>query len=133
MKKLYVYQDSDEIIIEQFLQAFPSKQQERLLRQIAMLLLPPETLGKPPVKHFQMDKYRRLFEVRDKFKCTLTRIIFTFDKNGNIILLDAFIKNHKRKTDAALEAALTKLRRIELDPAQFLFEFDIFDYIKKTS
>ena len=54
MKKIYTYQDSGGAAIERFLQSLPSKQQERLLRQIAMLLLP--QLGKPPVKHFQMDK-----------------------------------------------------------------------------
>lgn len=49
MKKIYTYQDSGGTAIERFLQSLPSKQQERLLRQIATLLLP--QLGKPPVKH----------------------------------------------------------------------------------
>ena len=41
MKALYQYHDAGDVVIEQFLQSFPAKQQERLLRQIAMLLFPP--------------------------------------------------------------------------------------------
>lgn len=128
MKKIYTYQDSGGTAIERFLQCLPSKQQERLLRQIATLLLP--QLGKTPVKHFQMERYRSLYELRDKYKTTLTRIIFTYDASGNVILLEAFIKNHKRKTDAALASALAKMRRIELDPAHFLLEVNMADYFK---
>ena len=131
MKKIYTYQDSGGTAIERFLQSLPSKQQERLLRQIAMLLLP--QLGKPPVKHFQMDRYRSLFELRDKYKTTLTRIIFTYDAAGNVILLEAFIKNHKRKTDAAREYASAKMRRSERDPTQGLGEVDITDYFKQIA
>lgn len=133
MKRFYTYQDAGGVAVEQFLQSFPSKQQERLLRQIAKLLLPQDILGKPPVKHFQMDRYRRMFELRDKYKDTLTRIIFTYDDAGDVILLEAFIKNHKRKTDAALEAALTKMRRIELDPAHFLLKVDISGLLKQIA
>lgn len=131
MKTLYLYQDKGDNAVKRFLQSFPSKQQERLLRQIAMLLLP--QLGKPPVKHFQMDRYRSLFELRDKYKTTLTRIIFTYDAAGNVILLEAFIKNHKRKTDAGMASSLAKMRRIELDPAHFLLEVDITDYFKQIA
>lgn len=131
MKTLYLYQDKGDNAVKRFLQSFPSKQQERLLRQIAMLLLP--QLGKPPVKHFQMDRYRSLYELRDKYKTTLTRIIFTYDAAGNVILLEAFIKKHKRKTDAALASALAKMRRIELDPAHFLLKVDITDYFKQIA
>ena len=131
MKALYLYQDAGGTAIERFLQSFPPKQQGRLLRQIAMLLLP--QLGRPPVKHFQMDRYRSLYELRDKYKTTLTRIIFTYDAAGNVILLEAFIKNRKRKTDAALASALAKMRRIELDPAHFLLKVDITDYFKQIA
>ena len=131
MKQLYVYHDRGGSFIATFLSTLPSKHQERLLRQIAMLLLP--QLGKPPVKHFQMERYRSLYELRDKYKTTLTRIIFTYDAAGNVILLEAFIKNHKRKTDAALASALAKMRRIELDPAHFLLEVNITDYFKQIA
>ena len=44
--------------------------------------------------------------------------LFSYDAVGNVILLEAFIKNHKRKTDAALASA------------HFLLEVDITDYFK---
>ena len=131
MKILYTYHDLGGDAIKQFLQTLHPKQQERLLWFITMLLLPRDTIGKPPVKHFQMDRYRRLFELRDKYKTTLSRVIFTYDSKGNVIILEAFIKNHKRKTDAALETALAKLRRIEHDPAQFLLKIDTPDLVRQ--
>lgn len=133
MKILYTYHDLGGDTIKQFLQTLHPKQQERLLWFITMLLLPRDTIGNPPVKHFQMDRYRRLFELRDKYKTTLSRVIFTYDSAGNVIILEAFIKNHKRQTDAALEAALTKMRRIELDPAHFLLEIDMTDLLKQIA
>lgn len=96
-----------------------------------MLILPRDTLGCPQVKHFQMDRYRCLYELRDKYQNQLIRIIFSYTSSGNVVLLEAFIKDHKRKTDVALAAALEKLRRIENDPAQFLLEVDIRQWIQE--
>lgn len=53
MKTLYIYLDAGIFFLDHFLQDLPTKQQERLLLQIAMLPLPPQ-LTKRPVKHFQM-------------------------------------------------------------------------------
>lgn len=56
MKKLYMYQDDRNTDVKQFLLALPDKQKGKFLRQIAMLILPKDTLGRPQVKHFQMDR-----------------------------------------------------------------------------
>lgn len=96
-----------------------------------MLILPRDTLGRPQVKHFQMDRYRCLYELRDKYQNQLIRIIFAHTSSDNVVLLEAFIKDHKRKTDVALDAALEKLRRIENDPTQFLLEVDIRQWIQE--
>ena len=83
MKALYLYQDAGCTAIEHFLQSLPLKQQERLLRQIAMLLLP--QLGKPPVKHKYAKKRRgagissRRFSISGKEWPDLSR----FSKNDN--------------------------------------------------
>lgn len=133
MKKLYMYQDDRNTDVKQFLLALPDKQKGKFLRQIAMLVLPKDTLGRPQVKHFQMDRYRCLYELRDKYQNQRIRIIFAYTSSGKVILLEAFIKDHKRKTDVALAAALEKLRRIETDPAQFLLKIDIRQWIKEFS
>lgn len=133
MKNLYVYRKVDEADVKQFLFALPDKQRDKFIRQIAMLILPGNILGRPQVKHFQMDRYRCLYEIRDKYQNTLVRIIFAYVADGSVVLLEAFIKDHKRKTDMALAAALEKLRQITNDPAQFLLEVDIRQWIKELS
>ena len=133
MKKLYMYQDDRNTDVKQFLLALPDKQKGKFLRQIAMLILPKDTLGRPQVKHFQMDRYRCLYELRDIYQTQRIRIIFAYTSSGKVILLEAFIKDHKRKTDVALAAALEKLRRIETDPTQFLLKIDIRQWIKEFS
>ncbi len=99
--------------------------------QIAMLILPSDMLGRPQVKHFQMKRYHSLYELRNKYQNTLIRIIFAYTSKENVVLLEAFIKNHKRKTDVALAVALDKLRRIENNPTQFLLEVDIRQWIQE--
>lgn len=133
MKNLYVYRNVDDADVKQFLLALPDKQRDRFIRQIAMLILPDDILGRPQVKHFQMDRYRCLYELRDKYQNTLVRIIFTYAPDGSVILLEAFIKDHKRKTDVALAAALEKLRRIKKDPAQFLSAVNVRQWIQELS
>ena len=96
-----------------------------------MLILPSDMLGRPQVKHFQMKRYRSLYELRNKYQNTLIRIIFAYTSKENVVLLEAFIKNHKRKTDVALAAALDKLRRIENNPTQFLLEVDIRQWLQE--
>lgn len=45
----------------------------------------------PYVKHFSIEKYKRLYELRLKAAGTMVRIIF-YNIDDNIILLNAFIK-----------------------------------------
>ena len=117
MKNLYVYRKADETDVKQFLLALPDKQRDKFIRQIAMLILPGDILGRPQVKHFQMDRYRCLYELRDKYQNTLVRIIFAYVADGSVVLLEAFIKDHKRKTDMALAAALEKLHHTAVHPS----------------
>ena len=81
--------------------------------------------------HLNLHSYRSLYELRNKYQNTLIRIIFAYTSKENVVLLEAFIKNHKRKTDVALAAALDKLRRIENNPTQFLLEVDIRQWIQE--
>lgn len=128
-----MYQDDRSVDVKQFLLTLPDKQRGKFLRQIAMLILPRDTLGRPQVKHFQMDRYRCLYELRDKYQNQLIRIIFAYTSSDNVVLLEAFIKDHKRKTDVALASALEKLRQIENNPTQFLLEVDIRQWIQELS
>lgn len=81
----------------------------------------------PYVKHFSIEKYKRLYELRLKAAGTMVRIIF-YNIDDNIILLNAFIKKDKRDTEQALEHALKiieHLDRVAETPVDYLTEVEI--------
>ena len=81
----------------------------------------------PYVKHFSIEKYKRLYELRLKAAGTMVRIIF-YNIDDNIILLNAFIKRDKRDTEQALEHALKlieHLDRVAETPIDYLSEVEI--------
>ena len=78
----------------------------------------------PYVKHFSIEKYKRLYELRLKAAGTMGRIIF-YNIDENVILLNAFIKRDKRDTEQALEQALKlieHLDRVSETPVDYLSE-----------
>ena len=81
----------------------------------------------PYAKHFSIEKYKRLYELRLKAAGTMVRIIF-YNIDDNIILLNAFIKRDKRDTEQALEHALKlieHLDRVAETPVDYLSEVEI--------
>lgn len=81
----------------------------------------------PYVKHFSIEKYKRLYELRLKAAGMMVRIIF-YNIEENIILLNAFIKRDKRDTEQALEYALKlieHLDRVAETPVDYLTEVEI--------
>ena len=81
----------------------------------------------PYVKHFSIEKYKRLYELRLKAAGTMVRIIF-YNIDENVILLNAFIKRDKRDTEQALEHALKlieHLDRVAETPVDYLTEVEI--------
>ncbi len=81
----------------------------------------------PYVKHFSIEKYKRLYELRLKASGTMVRIIF-YNIDENIILLNAFIKRDKRDTEQALEYALKLIERLDRSaetPVDYLMEVEV--------
>lgn len=81
----------------------------------------------PYVKHFSIEKYKRLYELRLKASGTMVRIIF-YNIDENIILLNAFIKRDRRDTEQALEYALKLIERLDRSaetPVDYLSEVEI--------
>ena len=81
----------------------------------------------PYVKHFSIEKYKRLYELRLKASGTMIRIIF-YNIDENIILLNAFIKWDRRDTEQALEYALKLIERLDRSaetPVDYLSEVEI--------
>jgi phage-related protein len=98
------------------MESLNDKQQKKLEYALKCLAIGIGTLSEPQVKHFSIERYRRLYELREKAQ-VLLRVIFALDKADNIILLSPFIKRHKRNTSQALETGLQMLEEIKRNPA----------------
>jgi len=81
----------------------------------------------PYVKHFSIEKYKMLYELRLRASGTMVRIIF-YNIDENIILLHAFVKRDKRDTEQALEYSLKlieRLDRVAETPMDYLMEVEV--------
>ena len=112
--KIYVPPGQPGLLLE-FLPSLDEKLRHKLLRQIFQLSqIHLCNLKEPHFKHFVLEKYSLLYELREKSKI-LVRIIFTI-QNGDIILLTPFIKRQPRDTMKALEQSLRMLADIREHP-----------------
>ena len=88
-----------------FIDALDGKLKAKLLWQIFRLRnLPACELKEPHFKHFSLERYSQMYELREKGK-VLIRIVFTV-QNEDIILLTSFIKRQPRDTMKALDQSL---------------------------
>jgi hypothetical protein len=87
------------------------KLRRKLITQLWLLETSP-TLGEPHVKHFTIAKYARLYELRTR-SGVMVRIVYTVRGDGGIVLLEPFVKRHKRNTARALDSALNLLGKID--------------------
>ena len=96
----------------EFFGLLDEKQRQKLLSLFALLLQSPAAVMREPyVKHFCIERYQALYELRAKSK-NLVRIIFTLTDDGDILFLTPFIKRHKRNTMQALDRSLDCLTHI---------------------
>lgn len=115
MKKIYMLKTrAGGIPFLEFLQRLEPKQRSKLIEGIACLVSVPGYMTEPAVKHFTLEKYKRLYEYRARIRI-LIRVIFTLDEEGSVILLYPFIKRHERDTMQALERALRVLKTLSPD------------------
>ncbi len=89
-----------------FMDGLDAKLRQKVIMELAMLERTPLGLvGEPHVKHFSLERYRSLYELRAKGR-TLVRIIFTQLPDGKLLLLYPFVKRQPRDTERALDTAL---------------------------
>ena len=81
---------------------------------------PLEELKEPHYKHFSIERYSSLYEVRERGR-VLIRIIFTY-WDGDVLLLNAFVKRKQRDTIQALEQSLRILAELQNHP-EYAVEF----------
>lgn len=98
-----------------FIDALDGKLRAKLLWQIFRLRnLPACELKEPHFKHFSLERYSQMYELREKGK-VLIRIVFTV-QNEDVILLTSFIKRQPRDTMKALDQSLYILSDIQQHP-----------------
>jgi len=99
-----------------FIEGLEPRLREKILRQLFYLSrTPPSGLIEPHYKHFSIEKYRSLYELREKGR-VIVRVIFTVQPNGEVLLLHAFVKRQKRDTMQALEHSLRLLAQLRDHP-----------------
>ena len=98
-----------------FIDALDGKLKAKLLWQIFRLRnLPACELKEPHFKHFSLERYSQMYELREKGK-VLIRIVFTV-QTEDVILLTSFIKRQPRDTKKALDQSLYILSDIQQQP-----------------
>jgi len=113
MKLLIVVPAEGPVPLYDFFIALEDKQRQKLISLFAMLLQSPTAIMREPyVKHFGIERYQALYELRAKSK-NLVRIIFTLTEHGDVLFLEPFVKRHKRNTMQALDRSLEYLAYIK--------------------
>ena len=117
MKDVFVYQPpGGPAQVALFIEGLDTKLREKLLRQIIPLpRMPPSILREPHYKHFTLERYRSLYEVRAKNGIAV-RIIFTILPEGRVLLLYGFSKRQSRDTMRALDQSLRILAAFREHP-----------------
>lgn len=117
MKGIKVYTPPERAApVARFIDDLEPKLRDKVIRQLIELPNTPRAnLREPHFKHFTLERYRDLYELRARGK-VLVRVIFTIRPNGEILLLHAFIKRQSRDTMQALDQALSILARIRERP-----------------
>ena len=137
MRKVYVYRNnSGEIPVSGFIENTHKKIRSKFEFMLRYIKDENNPLCEPYVKHFTIDKYKMLYELRIRANGTMVRVIysirnevpsfndsavisaeksrgfsgkssaFSYKAEENIILLHAFFKKSRRDTENALEYAL---------------------------
>ena len=102
--------------VARFIDGLDPKLRDKLIRWLIELPNTPKaSLREPHFKHFALERYRDLYELRARGK-VLVRIIFTFRPNGEVLLLHAFIKKQSRDTMQALEQAVSVMVQVRNHP-----------------
>lgn len=111
MRKVYVFADDRNCFVEAFFQKADKKIQNKFKYQLEYIKNEQNVFAEPHVKHFSIEKYRQLYELRIKAAGTMVRVIF-YEHEGEIILLHAFYKRDRKDTEKALETGLKILHSL---------------------
>lgn len=111
MRKIYTYEKNGVCPIDDFFRQANDKIKRKFLFQLKYIEDEHNVFAEPHVKHFSIEKYRQLYELRIKAAGTMVRVIF-YEPNNEIILLYAFYKRDRKDTEKALETGLKILHSL---------------------
>lgn len=114
MREIFIYDTGSECPIIEFFKHTNAKIRNKLKYQLEYIKDERNPLCAPHVKHFSIEKYRQMYELRIKASGTMVRVIFHMH-NEEITLLHAFVKRDRKDTERALETALRILQNILQD------------------
>lgn len=111
MRKIYAYTNGGECQVKDFFNRAEEKAVDKLMFQLEIIRDEKNGFLEPHIKHFSIERYRRLYEFRFRAYNLRVRVIF-YEHNGELVLLYAFIKRDKKDTEKALETAMRILCNI---------------------
>ena len=114
MREIFIYDTGSECPIIEFFKCTNAKVRNKLKYQLEYIKDERNPLCAPHVKHFSIEKYRQMYELRIKASGTMVRVIFHMH-NDEITFLHAFVKRDRKDTERALETALRILQSILQD------------------
>ena len=131
MERIKIYKPPDgPAQAAEFIEGLEPRLREKVVRQIIYLSRTPlPELREPHYKHFSIEKYQSLYELREKGRMVV-RIIFTPCPNGDYLLLHAFVKRQKRDTEKALEHSLRLLAEFR-DHPEYAVEYIVKEEKRK--
>ena len=117
MKGIKVYTPPERAApVARFIDGLEPRLREKLIRQLIELPRTPRSaLREPHFKHFTLERYRSLYEVRAK-NGVAVRVIFTILPEGRVLLLYGFSKRQSRDTMQALDQSLRILAAFREHP-----------------
>lgn len=111
MRKVFVYENDGKCPVETFFRTANKKIQNKFKYHLDYIKDEHNLFAEPHVKHFSIDKYKQLYELRIKAAGSMVRVIF-YEHENEIVLLYAFYKRDKKDTERALDIGLKFLHSI---------------------
>ena len=125
MRKIYTYNNCATGQVSAFINSSNLKVKKKFDFILKYIADKKNQFKEPYVKHFTIEKYKRLYELRLKAAGTMVRIIF-FNLDEDVVLLHAFVKKDRRDTEQALEYSLKLIESIEKESDA------IYDYLTEV-
>ena len=97
-------------LLEDFLDNINIKVKKKLIFLFRYVMNKDNALCEPYIKHFSVERYRHLYEMRLKADGSMVRFLFFFKSEDELVILNAFYKRDKKDTEQALDYALKLLK-----------------------